>query len=59
MSKYEEILLEVALKYKKEYLSCPWWKFRKKNKLYNKWQDKIDTIIRSGLARKMIKNKDE
>jgi hypothetical protein len=54
MNKYEEILLEVALKYKKEYLSCPWWRFRKKNKLYHKWQDKIDIIIRSGLARKKI-----
>lgn len=51
-SKYEETLLEDTLKYKKEYLSCPWWKFRKKNKLYHQWQDKLDSIIRSGIARK-------
>jgi len=57
MNKYEEILLEVALKYKKEYLSCPWWRFRKKNKLYHKWQDKIDIIIRSGIAREKIKQR--
>ena len=56
-SKYEETLLEDTLKYKKEYLSCPWWKFRKKNKLYHQWQDKLDSIIRSGIARKKIKQR--
>jgi hypothetical protein len=57
MSKKEEILLNLALNYKKEYLSCPWWKFIKKNRLYNQWQDTLDTIIRSGIAREKIKQR--
>jgi hypothetical protein len=57
MSKKEELLLEMGLKYKKEYLSCPWWKFRKKNRLYNQWQNTLDTIIRSGIAREKIKQR--
>jgi hypothetical protein len=56
MSK-EEILLEMCLKYKKEYLSCPWWKFRNKSRLYHQWQDTLDTIIRSGIAREKIGKK--
>jgi hypothetical protein len=55
--KKEEILLELAIKYKKEYFACPWWKFRKKSKLYHQWQDTLDTVIRCGIAREKIKQR--
>ena len=34
----EEMFLDMALDYKKQYKQCAWWKFKKRNDLYNCWQ---------------------
>ena len=44
-SKREEIFLDKAIKYKKDYQDCSWWKFRKKRKLYDKWQKSLSIMM--------------
>lgn len=46
MDKRQETLLNLALKYKKQYNECPWWKFKKRNKLYKNWQLALELMVK-------------
>lgn len=45
MNKREEILLDKALEYKKQYKDCAWWKFRERRDLYKSWQSTLELIF--------------
>ena len=47
MSKREEILVNLSIKLKKEYMSVKWWKFNKKSKAYNKWQNTLQLLYKT------------
>ena len=42
----EKLLLDTAIEYKEDYYKCPWWKFKKRSKLYRRWQNTLDLIIK-------------
>ena len=48
LDKREEIFLDKALKYKREYRKCAWWKFKKRRKLYKSWQSALDLMVMYG-----------
>jgi len=48
MDKREEIFLNKALEYKKQYRECAWWKFRKSRELYKNWQSALDLMVKYG-----------
>ena len=48
MNGTERIFLDAALKYKREYETTKWWKFKKKRKAYNNWQNAIQCMVRYG-----------
>ena len=41
----EEVFLNMALDYKKQYKECAWWKFKKRNELYKSWQSALGLWI--------------
>ena len=48
MDKREEIFLNKALDYKRQYKECVWWKFRKRRELYKSWQSALDLMVKYG-----------
>ena len=46
MDKKEEAFLNMAVAYKKQYEECAWWRFKKKNELFNSWQSALQMMVR-------------
>ena len=46
MDKREEIFLNMALDYKRQYNDCAWWKFKKRIELRKSWQSALELMIR-------------
>lgn len=51
MENLEETYLEMALEYKKEYESLPWYKFSKRAEAKSMWYSARDLMVRNGLRR--------
>ena len=48
MTDREEAFLDMALKYKREYDSTPWWKFAKRIELKKNWYSARECMVRYG-----------
>ena len=48
MKNQEEAFLDMAIKYKKEYNTTSWWKFRKRIGLKKSWYSARDCMVRYG-----------
>lgn len=42
----EEVFLNMALQYKEQYDLTSWWKFKKRNELYKKWQSALELTVK-------------
>lgn len=46
MDAREKAFLDLAIKYKNEYETTKWWKFRKKSKAYDNWQKSLRLMVK-------------
>ena len=48
MTEQERGFMDLAFKYKEQYKSTAWWKFKKRYKLKRLWDSALDCMVRYG-----------